>query len=91
MRTERDASLEEQALERIANAAREVYAASAALKVNFGEEGVRQPSALALVRFATAMQELQEARDAFDALVSEKWRNEGKASSAGLTSESLQR
>ncbi|MEW9585208.1 hypothetical protein [Paraburkholderia sp. DGU8] len=58
------------ALERVVSAAREVYAASTALEGHFGEEGGRQPSTLELARFAAAMQELRDAREAFDVLVS---------------------
>lgn len=58
------------ALERVVSAAREVYAASTALEAHFGEEGGRQPSTLELARFAAAMQELRDAREAFDVLVS---------------------
>jgi hypothetical protein len=58
------------ALERVVSAAREVYAASTALEAHFGEEGGRHPSTLELARFAAAMQELRDAREAFDVLVS---------------------
>jgi hypothetical protein len=89
MKKERIVSLEAQALERIVSAAREVYAASAALQANFGEQGSRQPSMLGLVRLAAAMQELTDAREAFDAMVSEKWRDESKVSVPPFTGESL--
>jgi hypothetical protein len=59
-------------LERVVSAVREVYAASTALEAHFGEEGGRQPSTLELARFAAAMQELRDAREAFDVLVSGK-------------------
>lgn len=62
-------STEAAALERVANAAREVQAASAALEAHFAEEGGRQPSTLELARFAAAMQELKDAREAFDVLI----------------------
>jgi hypothetical protein len=89
MTKERVVSLEAQALERIVHAAREVYVASTALQTNFGEEGSRQPSTLELVRFAAAMQELKDAREAFDILVSEKQSNKNKVSSKLFTGESL--
>jgi hypothetical protein len=57
------------ALERVAAAAREVQAASTALKAHFAENGARQPSTLELARFAAAMQELKNAREAFDLLL----------------------
>lgn len=56
------------ALERVADAAREVQVASAALKVHFSE-GRSRPSTLKLARFAAAMQELKDAREAFDQLI----------------------
>ena len=57
------------ALERVAAAAREVQAASIALKSHFAADGGRQPSTLELARFAAAMQELKDAREAFDLLI----------------------
>ncbi len=68
---EKTLSQEALALERVVSAAREVYAASTALETHFGEEGGRQPSTLELARFAAAMQELRDAREAFDVLVSD--------------------
>jgi hypothetical protein len=65
-------SSEASALERVANAAREVQAASAALQVHFSEGASRSPSTLELARFAAAMQELKDARQAFDVLMSER-------------------
>lgn len=62
-------SAEAAALERVAAAAREVQAASAALKAHFSEAGSREPSTLELARFAAAMQELKEARESFDELL----------------------
>ncbi|SOF01867.1 hypothetical protein SAMN05446635_9985 [Burkholderia sp. OK233] len=41
-----------------------------ALEAHFGQDGGRQLSALALARFAAAMQELRDARAAFDVVVS---------------------
>jgi hypothetical protein len=63
-------SHEAPALERVVSAAREVYAASTALAAHFGEEGGRHPSTVELARFGAAMQELRDARKAFDVLVS---------------------
>jgi hypothetical protein len=69
MGTEKPRSDEALALERVAAAAREVQAASTALKAHFAEDGARQPSTLELARFAAAMQELKDARDSFDVLI----------------------
>ena len=69
MTTEIMTSPEAVALERIAGAAREVQAASAALEKHFGANGGAQPSTLELARFAAAMQELRDAREEFDRLV----------------------
>lgn len=70
MQREKTLSHEVPALERVVGAAREVYAASTALEAHFGQDGGRQPSTLALARFAAAMQELGDARVAFYSLVS---------------------
>jgi hypothetical protein len=69
MGVEKSQSDEAFALERVAAAAREVQAASTALKAHFADEGARQPSTLELARFAAAMQELKDAREAFDLLI----------------------
>ncbi len=71
MGAEKPRSAEAFALERVAAAAaaREVQAASAALKAHFADDGARQPSTLELARFAAAMQELKDAREAFDLLI----------------------
>jgi hypothetical protein len=69
MAVEKSQSDEAFALERVASAAREVQAASTALKAHFADDGARQPSTLELARFAAAMQELKDARDAFDLLI----------------------
>lgn len=68
MEAEKSRSDEAFALERVADAAREVQIASATLKVHFSE-GRSQPSTSELARFAAAMQELKDAREAFDQLV----------------------
>lgn len=68
-KTERRRSPEAQAIERVAGAAREVQAASAALERQYCEHDAQQPSLLELVRFSAAMQELKDAREAFDLLV----------------------
>lgn len=70
MQKEKTLSHEVLALERVVSAAREVYAASTAMEAHFGQDGGRQPSALERARFAAAMQELRDARAAFDSLVS---------------------
>jgi thioredoxin-like negative regulator of GroEL len=62
-------SEEATALARVAEAAREVQAASAALEQHFNEAPGSPPSTLQLARFAAAMQELKEARESFDALL----------------------
>jgi hypothetical protein len=69
MGAEKSRSAEAFALERVAAAAREVQAASTALKTHFADDGARQPSTLEFARFAAAMQELKDARDAFDLLI----------------------
>jgi hypothetical protein len=69
MGVEKSHSDEALALERVAAAAREVQAASTALKAHFAENGALQPSTLELARFAAAMQELKDAREAFDLLI----------------------
>jgi hypothetical protein len=71
MREEIIASPEAIALMRIAAAARDVQAASAALEKHFGDAGGTQPSTLELARFAAAMQELRDAREEFDRLLSQ--------------------
>jgi hypothetical protein len=69
MGAEKPRSAEAFALERVAAAAREVQAASAALKSHFAADSGRHPSTLELARFAAAMQELKDAREAFDLLI----------------------
>jgi HEPN domain-containing protein len=69
MAAEKLRSDEAWALERVGAAARAVQAASAALKAHFAEDGARQPSTLELARFAAAMQELKDAREAIDLLI----------------------
>ena len=54
-------------LGRIVVLAREVQAVSEELKSRF-HESLLQPSALELARFTAAIEELMDARDAFDAL-----------------------
>jgi hypothetical protein len=70
MSTEKRSSDAARALERVVSAARNVQAASTALERHFASDGDGQPSTLELVRFEAAMQELKEAREAFDALLS---------------------
>ena len=74
MTTEIDHTPEAIALARIAGAAREVQAASAALEKHFGANGGAQPSTLELARFAAAMQELRDAREEFDRLMNRQSR-----------------
>jgi hypothetical protein len=59
---------EARALERVANAARKVQAASVALQQHFSPDGDAQPPMLELVRFEAAMLELKTARAEFDGL-----------------------
>ena len=53
---------EAEALKRMAEAAREVQAASAAIEANFAKPGERQASTLELARLTAAVQELEDAR-----------------------------
>jgi predicted negative regulator of RcsB-dependent stress response len=76
MAAEKSRSEEALALERVVNAAREVQAAAAALEQHFAPNARGQPSTLELARFAVAMQELRDAREAFDAVLA----GESKAS-----------
>jgi len=62
-------SAEASALERVVSAAREVQAVSQRLEAHYEQDPEEQPSTLELARFAAAMQELKDAREAFDALV----------------------
>jgi hypothetical protein len=57
---------EAQALERVANAAHEVQAASVALQQYFSPDGDARPPMLKLGRFEAAMLELSAARADFD-------------------------
>lgn len=70
MANEKPRSDEAIALERVVDAAREVHAASIALETSFTKQGNEKPSTLQLARFAAAMQELRDAREAFDRQVS---------------------
>jgi hypothetical protein len=65
-------SSEARVLERVANAARKVQAASIALEAQFSDGASHAPTTLELARFAAAMQELKDAREAFDALMNER-------------------
>jgi len=69
MGAEKPQSAEAFALERVAAAAREVQVASTAMQTLFAGDGGRQPSMLELARFAAGMQELKDAREAFDLLI----------------------
>jgi hypothetical protein len=62
-------SPEAQALARVATAAREVQAVSAALELRYAQHDAQPASLLELARFSAAMQELKDAREAFDALI----------------------
>jgi cytochrome c-type biogenesis protein CcmH/NrfG len=65
-------SAEACALERVVSAAREVQAASLRLEAHYAEHPNELPSTLELARFAAAMQELKNAREAFDTLVEKR-------------------
>jgi predicted negative regulator of RcsB-dependent stress response len=69
---EKKVSAEASALERVVSAAREVQAASQRLEVHYAQTPDEQPSTLELARFAAVMQELKDAREAFDALVEKR-------------------
>ena len=69
---EKAVSAEASALERVVSAAREVHAASQRLEAHYAQAPDEQPSTLELARFASAMQELKDAREAFDALVANR-------------------
>ncbi|MGP8434223.1 hypothetical protein ACT2FY_36500 [Paraburkholderia fungorum] len=77
MANEKPRSDEARALERVVDAAREVHAASMGLEANLSERGNAKPSTLQLARFAAAMQELRDARDEIDKLVSGGERSAG--------------
>jgi hypothetical protein len=62
MKAENSKSREAAALARVAEAAREVQAASTAIDAHFGAVGERQASALELARLTAAVQELEDAR-----------------------------
>jgi hypothetical protein len=67
--SERRHSPEAQVLGRVAAAAREVQAASAALEHRYSQNNAQSAPLLELARFSAAMQELKEAREAFDLIV----------------------
>jgi hypothetical protein len=66
-------SPEAQALARVASAAREVQAVSAALEHRYARHDPQPASLLELARFSAAMQELKDAREAFDVLIAIKF------------------
>ncbi|SOE87039.1 hypothetical protein SAMN05446935_7587 [Burkholderia sp. YR290] len=69
---EKKVSAEASALERVVSAAREVQSVSQRLEAHYTQAADEQPSTLELARFAAAMQELKDAREAFDALVEKR-------------------
>ncbi len=71
--TERKAT-EAAAIARVADAAREVQAASVALEVYFNEVPSEARPTLQLARLTAAMTELQSARDAVESLLQQKRR-----------------
>ncbi|CAB3795317.1 hypothetical protein LMG28614_04150 [Paraburkholderia ultramafica] len=87
---ENKVSAEARALERVVSAAREVQAASLRLEARYAEDPHEQPSTLELAIFAAAMQELKDAREAFDALVEKRdlnspWRQSQRSALCGGT------
>jgi hypothetical protein len=62
MKAENSNPREAAALARVAEAAREVQGASAAIQAHFNAVGERQASALELARLTAAVQELEDAR-----------------------------
>jgi hypothetical protein len=65
-------SAEAAAVERVANAAREVQVASQALEERFNATKGENSRALSLARLSAAISELQAARDALDQLLARK-------------------
>lgn len=61
-------SPEAEAIGRVASAAREVQAASAALEYRYSQHNAHSASLLELARFSAAMQEMKDAREAFDVI-----------------------
>ena len=57
------------AVARVAEAARQVQAASVALEAHFNESQGGSPPALLSARLAAAMSELQQARESFDKML----------------------
>ena len=72
MKTENSNTREAAALARVAEAAREVQAASAAIEAHFTAVGERQASALELARLTAAVQELEDARLAVAAVIDDR-------------------
>jgi hypothetical protein len=62
---------ETQAMERVLNATRQVQVAFAALQSQFPPAGSGRPSPIALQTFDAALQELEDAQAAFDAMLNE--------------------
>jgi hypothetical protein len=63
---------EARALERVVSAAREVQAASLRLEAHYARDSNEPPTTPEMAWFAAAMQELKDAREVFDALVSKR-------------------
>ena len=62
---------EAQALQRVVDAPHRVQTTFAALQAQFPPQGAGQPSRLALQTFDAALQELEDAQTAFDALLND--------------------
>jgi hypothetical protein len=69
MKAENSNSREAAALARVAEAAREVQAASAAIEEHFAAVGERQAGALELALLTAAVQELEDARLALTVVI----------------------
>ena len=65
-------SREARTLERVVSAAREVQAASQRLEAYFAHDSVGPPTTLELARLAAAVQELRDARQAFDRMFAKR-------------------
>jgi hypothetical protein len=72
MKAENSNPREAAALARVADAAREVQVASAAIEAHFTAVGERQASALELARLTAAVQELEDARLALAVVIDDR-------------------
>jgi len=70
--TDKNNSGEARTLERVVSAAREVQPASLRLDAYYARNSNGPPTTLELARLAAAMQELKDAREAFDMLFAKR-------------------